>query len=360
MGELVPAVVERHPTFSGIPHGQPLQQYISFLETGMAPTQWLPTSASDLGEVQSVRGQKRPLQEEDDMIIADSGNRFQQGAQPRHADKSIALAQLQDVPAGDEEKSLEEFLEEALERAGIELDSDEGDEQDNTFAEVLDQPTEAAMDDAFASQSLAEEEATYLRLNARKRGPFLFTPKQPVGAGGHAGRYGGVQASCPYHAKSKNSKCRKYIQLPSTDPAAKLEVMRKLCYWCLHAKDCDRQRYHLSMPIMPASSTPTLKEMWAELEKMSDPGVARTDVDLDAEEAELAKPKAKAKAKTASKAKAKSKASSSSGVISEPKRQSKRGLAKAKASAVADAQQSSSSSSSNSSSNSSDSSSTSD
>eukprot|EP00971_Amphidinium_carterae_P085397 1689334-Amphidinium_carterae.1 len=135
---------------------------------------------------------------------------------------------------------------------------------------VLGRATEAAVD--------AAEEDTYLTL-------FLFTPKRPLSAGGHAWMLWRDPGSLSV-PKPKNSKCRKYIQLSSTARAAKVEVMRKLCCWCLHRI---------------ATDTPSCQP-----QARTERGVARvgenacagTDIDLDAEEAELAKVTAKARDET--------------------------------------------------------------
>eukprot|EP00971_Amphidinium_carterae_P341369 6480128-Amphidinium_carterae.8 len=216
---------------------------------------------------------------------------------------------------------LESALAELMERTAEELDADGANSDDERTAEELDANvadiddghdveipgTGGALDETMLAPlapeiSVDEEAASYVHLRVRKRGGFTFTPKQGRGQGGTAGTFGGIQASCPWHARNDKTGCRKFMSMTSGSPQARLEVMRQLCYWCIHGHNCDRQRLHLTLHIPDATATPSLRTMWDMLGDMDSPAErCQTDLELDAQEEAVPKRaarKAKAKAKT--------------------------------------------------------------
>ena len=62
-------------------------------------------------------------------------------------------------------------------------------------------------------------------------GPFRLTPKQPDLR--HGRRFGGFEASCPFHRKNNSTGCKKYLSLRSNDIAERQSCLRALKYWCL-------------------------------------------------------------------------------------------------------------------------------
>ncbi len=109
-----------------------------------------------------------------------------------------------------------------------------------------------------------------------------MTPKQP---GGNGGPFGGYQASCPFHRKNDTTGCKRYLKLPSNDPAARQLVLRQLMWWCSQAKNFSRQRFHLIQGL-PTDQVPS----WAHLRALREDvrpekGEVHTDEYLDAEDA---------------------------------------------------------------------------
>eukprot|EP00971_Amphidinium_carterae_P040346 791936-Amphidinium_carterae.1 len=165
---------------------------------------------------------------------------------------------------------LEDALAELLERATEELDADNTDSNDG------DNPVERAKEAIGASEetmfvplvettsaeaSQDAEAVSYVHLRVWTRGGFTFTRKQGRGQGG-ASMFRGMQTSCPWHARNDKTVFQKFMSMISGTPQARLEVMRQLCFWCLHGHHCDRQRLHLGLYIPDASATPSLKTMW--------------------------------------------------------------------------------------------------
>ena len=110
-------------------------------------------------------------------------------------------------------------------------------------------------------------------------GIFRMTPKQP---GSSAGPFGSYQATCPFHAKSKNTACKKTIRIEGPAMADRLQTLRRLMFWCTQAKACKRQRVHLEKPCDLASVPPD--PVLLALRCDEHPGPIKTDEELDHEE----------------------------------------------------------------------------
>eukprot|EP00971_Amphidinium_carterae_P150434 2982443-Amphidinium_carterae.2 len=79
-------------------------------------------------------------------------------------------------------------------------------------------------------------------------GVFRITPKQPDASAPAKSRatFGGYQASCPFHAKSRKTRCKKKISLPSHAIEHKHEVWLRAAHWCTLARACTLQSEHLN------------------------------------------------------------------------------------------------------------------
>ena len=165
-------------------------------------------------------------------------------------------------------------------------------------------------------------------------GFFRVTAKRPGSSGG--GRYGGLQATCPFHKKNEKTGCKRFLALEDGSESTKQDTMRRLAWWCTMAPDFNRQRLHLSAPL-PLESCPPWNVLNAKVALMVEPDAAsvRSDIELALAAAPAAPaarvaaaPVPKGKAKAKAKAKAKGKAAV------KPKPKSK-GKAKPKAKAKA-------------------------
>lgn len=119
-------------------------------------------------------------------------------------------------------------------------------------------------------------------LKARNFGVFRITPKQVGHLSG--GPFGGFQANCPFHKLSSVSGCRRYFAITGTSGEDRRACVRKILFWCLRARDFDRQRDHLRCDLLD-EECPPLQEMWAS--KIVDkPRGVKTDALLDQEQGE--------------------------------------------------------------------------
>ena len=136
-------------------------------------------------------------------------------------------------------------------------------------------------------------------------GPFRITPKQPLKSSGR--RFGGFEASCPFHRKNAKTGCKKYLQLRSNTEHEKDACLRALRAWCNAALLYDRQRNHLqhftSIDHAPSDDLVRANQI------ADGPSVRpETDEDLDIEHGAVPPaPKVKAKAKGKVKARPKPK-----------------------------------------------------
>eukprot|EP00971_Amphidinium_carterae_P350631 6491656-Amphidinium_carterae.4 len=279
----------------------------------------------DLGpEEASSHGEEGPRHD----IPSDSDDSFYNEL-ARIMDESLA-----DVPA-DEAQELPMIPIEATVKA------------DQTVQTIAEQQVPVA--DNAEDNAEAEAEAvlaTYLHLKTKKRGGFTLTPKQAAGRGGldrrypdihikatgdlhstfhcTAGRYGGFQASCPFHKKNSRTGCKRFIQVTGAKLQDRRDALLKCLYWCLEARHHHRQRWHVYCEIPPVAALPNVQTLWEQLGDMQRPEPPVLDDDeLDDALAVTvapapkpkAKPKPKPKGKAAGKAKpqSKSKAKASAG-----------------------------------------------
>jgi len=129
------------------------------------------------------------------------------------------------------------------------------------------------------------------RANLRRTqwGIFRVTPKHP----GSANKYGGWEATCPYHRRNDLTGCKKYIAVPSAADGARDAALRAVIFWCSRAASFDRQWKHLGFHPTVSDAPP-----WPVLESLPErrlprPAAPKTDAELDGALA----PKAKARLK---------------------------------------------------------------
>ena len=91
-------------------------------------------------------------------------------------------------------------------------------------------------------------------------GCFKFSVYPPGPSGG---RFGVLQAVCPWHARSSVSGCKKSISIADRTAAARDEAMRMAKFWCVQASRFERQWEHVFAAdvIGPAPSDHTLESM---------------------------------------------------------------------------------------------------
>ena len=77
----------------------------------------------------------------------------------------------------------------------------------------------------------------------RHFGCFRITPKRPKV--GDTNRFGGYEASCPFHAKSKRTGCKKFCPLAGPGPEDHAAVLLKLKWWCVQATEHAKQYEHV-------------------------------------------------------------------------------------------------------------------
>eukprot|EP00439_Symbiodinium_sp_Y106_P042972 s6775_g5.t1 len=132
--------------------------------------------------------------------------------------------------------------------------------------------------------------------------------------------YGGLEAVCKFHALNDRTGCKKFVRFAGPTLADEDRTLWILRHWCNCAKQCQRQRHHMRMPLGP-EAIPN-NEIIAQQRLADDPPQrAPTDEELDGKDAASSAPaakakaaEAKAKAKTAPKRKAKAKAKGKSRV----------------------------------------------
>ena len=99
--------------------------------------------------------------------------------------------------------------------------------------------------------------------------------------------YGGYQASCPFHRLGPSSGCKHRKSMPSPSEADKLLTLRALLWWCVQAKDYQRQRTHLALgktiKTKDSALIPPYRMLLAsKITEPPLPGSIRTDAELDA------------------------------------------------------------------------------
>lgn len=111
-------------------------------------------------------------------------------------------------------------------------------------------------------------------------GVFKIRPKHGRNQGGGSGLYGGWEASCPFHKKSRTTPaCRKFISITGPTLADRHHTLRMLLSWCVVARNYSRQRDHLHafLPTPP----PTTQALRALRIDAGPDEPARTDDELD-------------------------------------------------------------------------------
>lgn len=103
-------------------------------------------------------------------------------------------------------------------------------------------------------ESVAASQHSTNLLLGKKIGPFRFTPKQPSQQSG--GRYGGWEASCPFHRKNFKSGCRKWFPVCGPTLKDKQECAAAALDWCAAAHQFDRQWLHLAYQVDYATAVP--------------------------------------------------------------------------------------------------------
>ena len=112
-------------------------------------------------------------------------------------------------------------------------------------------------------------------------GIFRITPKQPSTKAGGGGKFGGWQATCPYHAKSQVTGCRKYVGIRAPGLEAKQVAFLRLAHWCSLAPSCATQAEHLVVPLDPVPDQNVIKTRI--ITALPDNHVMRTDEELAAQ-----------------------------------------------------------------------------
>ena len=67
-------------------------------------------------------------------------------------------------------------------------------------------------------------------------GVFRITPRPDLG------EFGAYQASCPFHARSEKTGCKKHISILGPTPKDSKLALRRACLWCAKAPSFSRQR----------------------------------------------------------------------------------------------------------------------
>ena len=76
----------------------------------------------------------------------------------------------------------------------------------------------------------------------KKWGCFTISYKGPEQ---HGGRFGGMQASCPFHARNRRTGCKKWFGFKEDSDTHKWRMLDELKYWCVQARDHDLQWNHI-------------------------------------------------------------------------------------------------------------------
>ena len=107
-------------------------------------------------------------------------------------------------------------------------------------------------------------------------GAFRFTYKR-------TGAQVALQATCPFHARSQATGCKKSMNVTPFSAERLSEVTKPLKHWCVCAKKYSRQRTHMGMPLL-ASQCPDAQILESQIILAADkPDVVKTDKELDDE-----------------------------------------------------------------------------
>lgn len=127
-------------------------------------------------------------------------------------------------------------------------------------------------------------------------GAFRFTFKKTGG-----GQQVSLQATCPFHARSASTGCKKSLNITPFDSTRLAEVTRLLKHWCIMARNFKFQRTHMAM-VLDLKTCPEEAVLEAKVISASEkPDSVKTDQELDQSSsskkdstAKSQKPKAKA------------------------------------------------------------------
>ena len=92
--------------------------------------------------------------------------------------------------------------------------------------------------------------------------------------------FGGYEATCKWHARSRQTKCKKTLILSGDNERDHEVCVRRLAWWCIKATTYSRQRYHRADEVVYACCPPVA---WLVANKPPEevPAGVRNDVDLD-------------------------------------------------------------------------------
>lgn len=119
-------------------------------------------------------------------------------------------------------------------------------------------------------------------------GVFTLTPKLPRTAGRKGTRFGGYQATCPFHLLRPGSGCKRVFRFHGSTRADKLEAARVAAWWCLQHIKFVYQRDHLTCPIDPADVPPSEELIARKITERHKPADLLSDDMLDECDAMLA------------------------------------------------------------------------
>ena len=94
--------------------------------------------------------------------------------------------------------------------------------------------------------------------------------------------YGACEARCPFHAKNKSTKCKKYYSLRSDDPSHREEVRWRLRHWCNQGLQHSKQREHLGGRGLKLSDRPDNASIIAA--SLTQPAPAAEEIMTDAQQ----------------------------------------------------------------------------
>jgi len=106
-------------------------------------------------------------------------------------------------------------------------------------------------------------------------GCFLITEKQ-------TGEHGAYQASCKFHRKNAKTACKKLFAVRGPTPIDRVNALRQFMFWCVMARDYDRQRSHMGFNPSLADCPDDETLLALTIETPPDERVP-TDIELDAE-----------------------------------------------------------------------------
>jgi hypothetical protein len=119
-------------------------------------------------------------------------------------------------------------------------------------------------------------EAEAFRLTREAWGVFRFSMKNSTKAPPH----GCIQATCPFHARSSKTGCKKTLSIPGPTVAAVKLVFKQLWQWCNCAQQFDRRRKHIRFQ-MQVALLPCDEALLAQQVRSGPAGRVFTDEEMD-------------------------------------------------------------------------------